>query len=152
MPFNQNQLYKESAAVLEAQLACAESLFATSSEIQTLIESGKFELVQERYFSRGEILNMMVSLDQQMGSLLAEAKRVLPEKMWQSLIHIGRKVHELMLSIMSLDSENRSNVEKKCEEIRQALGNIRGGGYDISKNRSDYTYQLNRPNAVSEHI
>ncbi len=133
MRYDQNKLYIESAAVLEAQLSCAVSLHATSSEIRSLLDSGKMELVQERYFSRGEIFNMMISLDQQMDVLLSEAKRTLPENIWQSLIMTGKKIHDLMLSIMSIDKNNQKNVEQKCEEIRQSIGMIKKDKNNVQK-------------------
>jgi hypothetical protein len=121
------EMVDEIASILKAELSCAESLHATSSEAHTLLEEGKFDLLKERYRSRGEVLNLMVSLDRQLADLLTQARRVLTDDEWSSLIVLGEEVHRLMMSIMSLDRVNRNGIEDGCRDIAEKLKMLHQG-------------------------
>ena len=122
-----NEIYAEISSVLQAELACAESLYATSSEIKSLMESSRFDMVKERYFSRGEVLNLMAELDGKLVSLLNLGRNLIEDEEWYDLISIGKSLHDLMCSIMKLDTANSRNIQINCDDISMKLNRLQQG-------------------------
>lgn len=117
----------EIVGVLQAELECAESIQATSAEVQSLIEAEKFEQVRERLMSRGETIDLMVSLDRQIKDLLENRQPGSETDDWNEIVKLAKKLHELVTSIMSLDRESQENLKKKGEEISKGLKTLLDG-------------------------
>ena len=124
---DEHLLYDEIVAVLNAEYACAESLQATSTEIQSLIDAEKFSQVQERLFSRGEVVALMSSLDQQLAELLAQQPYDSFVDGWDEVISLARNLRELIASAMSIDKVSRARLEQNCKDIGERLRSLQNG-------------------------
>ena len=116
-----DSLYDEIVCVMQAEYECAESLQATSAEIQSLINGEQFQQVQERLISRGEIIDLMVSLDQQLVELLAQRNSDACTSGWDDVCVLATKLRELMTSIMGMDRVSQEYLKQNCEDIRVKL-------------------------------
>ena len=78
-------IFDEICSLLKAELVCAESLQATAQEIQALSDRAQFEQIQERLFSRNQILDTMLKLDERMSFLVKNYRSELDEYEWAEL-------------------------------------------------------------------
>lgn len=141
---NKNNVAKEILAILQAEYECAESLKATSVEIERLLREGRFELIGERLHARGEILNLMQSLDKQWNELAKcyKGSKYSPE--WKNACARGETLRTMMNDIMGQDS----NIEKDLRCHLNETGNILKTCFQGRKMMNSYgkdTYKLNRP-------
>lgn len=114
-------LFQEILAVLEAEMECAESLEATTSEIQSLIDHDQYEQMRDRLSVRGEVFDMMISLDRQMQTLVEKRVPGSDIEEWQTVQAMGEKVRNLMIAIMQMDATNKDLLIRKKEEINCEL-------------------------------
>lgn len=120
-------LYDEIVSVLHAEYECAESLQATSSEIQSLIDAEKFVQVQERLFSRGEVVELMISLDCQLAELLARQPQNAIKEGWEDVLGLAGRLRELISSVMGMDRVSQSKLEESCRDIGERLSALQKG-------------------------
>lgn len=120
-------LYDEIVSVLHAEYECAESLQATSSEIQSLIDAEKFVQVQERLFSRGEVVELMMSLDCQLAELLARQPQNAIKEGWEDVLGLAGRLRELISSVMGMDRVSQSKLEESCRDIGERLNALQKG-------------------------
>ena len=120
-------LYDEIVSVLYAEYECAESLQATSSEIQSLIDEEKFVQVQERLFSRGEVVELMMSLDCQLAALLARQPQNAIKEGWEDVLGLAGRLRELITSVMGMDRVSQAKLEESCKDIGERLNVLQKG-------------------------
>ena len=120
-------LIDEVVFLLQAEYECAESLKATSTEIQSLINAEKFRQAHERLNSRGEIIDLMVSLDHQLGGLMEQRQLVSDDPQWKAIEGLATKLRELMNSILSMDMVSQTRLNRHCEYIGKKLTELQNG-------------------------
>ena len=122
-----NSSYDEIIALLQAELECAKSLQASSAEIQSLVETGKFEQARERLVCRGDVVDLMVSLDHQVENILAHRTPVPETDAWRGMVRLAEELRGVVTSIMGHDRVSRENLERKREEISRNLKKLIDG-------------------------
>jgi hypothetical protein len=144
MQTDEKKLFERVTTLLTAEYECAESLQATGIEVQDLLESGRYRHAKERLIGRGEVVDMMMTLDRQMAEALDGLSRPdTPE--WLEIAAIARKLKDLLSSIMGVEGKNRTAIEHRCDEVGRALKKIREGkqviqGYNQSYRASQRAY------------
>jgi hypothetical protein len=134
---DEKKLYERVTTLLTAEYECAESLQATGVEVQNLLENGSYRRAKDRLIGRGEVVDMMMTLDRQMGEALDGLSRPdTPE--WHEVAAIARKLKDLLSSIMGLEGKNRAAIENRCEEVGRALKKIREGKQAIQGYNRSY--------------
>ena len=126
MQSEEKKLYERIASLLTTEYECAESLQATGVEVQTLLENGRYRQAKERLIGRGEVVDMMMTLDRQMGEVMDGLSTPdTPE--WLEIAAVARKLRDLLSSIMGIEGKNRVTIERRCEEVGRALKKIHEG-------------------------
>ena len=120
-------LYDEIISVLHAEYECAESLQASSHEIQALIDAEKFVQVQERLFARGEVVELMMSLDCQLAELLARKPLNAAQEGWEDVLGLAGRLRELISSVMGMDRVSQGKLKESCEDIGERLQALQKG-------------------------
>jgi len=120
-------LYDEILGILKAQFECTESLQATSMEVQSLLDAEKFQQVQERLVSRGEVIDLMVSLDQQLTELLLRVDVEKADEKWNEVLFLADRIRKLMTTIMSMDSVSQTKMRQSCQLIQKKLDELQRG-------------------------
>lgn len=121
------ELYDEVISVLQAEFECAESLQATSAEMQTLIDAEKLQQVQERLISRGEIIDLLASLDSKLSALLVRRDSRSEISNWNEVLDLAKKLRGLITSVMSMDRVSRAKLEESCKDIDRKLNELQNG-------------------------
>jgi hypothetical protein len=137
-------LVDEVISVLRAEFECAESLQATSAEMQLLIDEEKLEQVQERLMSRGEIIDLLSSLDLKLSSLLDGRQSESDIDNWDEVLDLAKKPRELMASIVSMDRVSQAKLSQNCNEIECKLKELQDGR-KIVKRYGQYFNDESRP-------
>ena len=137
-------LVDEVISVLRAEFECALSLQATSTEIQSLIDEEKLQQVQERLMSRGEIIDLLASLDQKLSSLLEQKKSESEIDNWKEVLDLAKKFRELMTSIMNMDRVSQAKLKQSCKDINRMLTELHEGR-KIVKRYGQYFNDESRP-------
>ncbi len=127
MRTGKESLYDEIISVLHAEYECAESLQASSSEIQSLIDAEKFTQVQERLFARGEVFELMISLDCQLAELLARKPLNAVQEEWEDVLALAERLRELINSVMGMDRVSQGKLEDNCKDIGERLQALQKG-------------------------
>lgn len=125
-------LYDEVISVLRAEFECAESLQATSAEMQSLIDAEKLQQVQERLISRGEIIDLLASLDHKLSALLDRRESESEISEWDEVLDLAGELRELITSVVSMDQVSRAKLEANCEEINRKLNELHDGRKIVS--------------------
>ena len=120
-------LYEEIVSVLFAELECAESLEATSNEVKSLLEEDKFEQVQERLFARGEIIELIVSLDRKLEELIGKTQPDPYSEEWMEIRRLIGELRDFMKAIIGLDSQSTALLTERCSEIENRLRELQTG-------------------------
>lgn len=140
----QKNVVQEITAILQAEFECAESLKATSVEIHRLLESGKYDQMSERLNARGEILQLMVSLDKQWSALAKGYLDKIDADEWQTICQKGKQLKD-MLQILTCDNTDfEQQLYSKYQETSQVLQTL-SSGKKVIRNYSRSVYQLNSP-------
>lgn len=126
-PVEKKDIAKEILAILQAEFECAESLKATSVEIERLLQQGEFDLISERLSARGEILNLMVSLDKQWNEL-AKCYSGSPESPeWKQACQKGENLRSLMNEVMNQGSQLTDGITVHLNETSDILKTFYSG-------------------------
>ncbi len=136
---SQNNVIQEITAILQAEFECAESLKATSVEIQRLLESGKFEQMSERLHARGEVLELMVTLDKQWSTLAKGYLGKMNGDEWESAFQTGQKLRSVMQSLTSDNAGLEKQLQHKYKETSETLQTL-FVGKKVMKNYSESMY------------
>ncbi len=120
-PVKKKDVAKEILAILQAEYECAESLKATSVEIERLMQQGDFDLMGERLHARGEILNLMLSLDKQWNELAKcySGSKESPE--WQTACEKGEALRVLMNEMIRHGSQLQNDATVHLDETGDIL-------------------------------
>lgn len=137
-------LYQEIVDILTAEMKCAESLFATTKEIQSLIDHDQYEQMKDRLAVRGEVFDMMIALDRQMKTLIRERAPQADTDEWQAVKTMGMKLQELMISIMQMDKTNEHKLAEKQEIMKNELFKLETG----KKSVKAYTQAYSKTNSL----
>lgn len=113
--------------VLQAEFECAESIHATSVEVQSLIDKEKFHQAQERLNARGEIVDLMVSLDRRLETLLKRRQSDLDDPQWTDIEILAEKLREMIKSILSMDVVSQARLHRSCAHIGKQLKAMQDG-------------------------
>lgn len=145
MQLGQHAIYDEVICILKAEYECAESLQATSTEIQSLMDAEKFQQVQERLISRGEVIEMMASLDQQLVTLLSDSGLVKNGAEWDQILELVDALRGLLTSIRGVDQLNQRRMKQHCDEIGEKLRLLQQGktlvkGYQRPMMRNQHSF------------
>ena len=114
-------LFQEIVAVLTAEMECAQSLEATTREVRHLMDHGQFDQMRDRLNARGEVFDMMISLDRQLRVLVEKRNKGTNFEEWQAIRALAEKVRNLMISIMQMDAVNEKQIIKKKDEVHHEL-------------------------------
>ena len=120
-------LVDEVISILQAEFECVESLQATSTEMQLLIDEGKLQQVQERLMSRREIIDLLSSLDLKLSSLLDGRQSESEIDNWDEVLELTRKLRGQMVSIVSMDRVSQAKLSQNCDEIDSKLRELQDG-------------------------
>ena len=114
-------LFQEIVAILAAEMDCAESLEATTREVRQLMDHDQFDQMRDRLNARGEVFDMMISLDRQLRVLVEKRVKETDFEEWQAVRELAEKVRNLMISIMQMDAANEKLIIKKKDEVHHEL-------------------------------
>ena len=120
-------LCDEVVFVLQAEYECAESIHATSVEVQSLIDEEKFNQAQERLNARGEIIDLMVSLDRRLETLLKSRQSDSDDPQWGDIEILAAKLRELIKSILGMDAVSQTRLQWSCDQIGKELKAMQDG-------------------------
>jgi len=114
-------IFAEISSILKAELLCVESLQATAVDIEQLAERGLFEQIQERLFSRNQILETMNKLDEKLTKLVNIHRDELDSNEWVLIRKLGLEINGLLNSILSTGRGFQQNVKSLCDDISKKI-------------------------------
>jgi regulator of replication initiation timing len=114
-------LFQEIIAILAAEMDCAESLEATTREVRHLMDHDQFDQMRDRLNARGEVFDMMISLDRQLRVLVEKRVQGTDLDEWQAIRTTAEKLRNLMISIMQMDAANEKQIIKKKDDVHHEL-------------------------------
>jgi len=137
--------FEEELVALKEAVGYVESIRQLSMDIQTLIEHGNFSEARKQLITRGERIDTLVTLNQQVENFLIDCKNNDSAER-EEIRSIVLEFQKLMLSVIGLNEIVRNNLDKEIKQISLNLNELCVGrklvkGYMGSIKKNDHTLQ-----------